>query len=91
MPREPKNPRLQSKCIGLALYNVGAALCRRINMAMGFINIITPDFHLRSGAVFSWQQREIGGTDKLELTALDEAGQALGLVLRGTRKDFGLS
>jgi putative heme degradation protein len=90
--------RAEESEIAIEMHRPGAiqrwcGVVREINMAMGFINIITPDFHLhlRSGAVFSWQQREIDGNDKLELTAMDEAGQAFGLVLRGTRKDFGLS
>lgn len=64
-------------------------LLGEINPAMGFINIITPDFHLhvRGSAVSGWQRQAAG--DALELTALDRDGARLGLSLRGPARAFG--
>lgn len=56
--------------------------------AMGFVNIMQPDFHLhlRAGAVASWLRSESGGT--VTLHALDSEGKPFGLVLRGPAAAF---
>lgn len=54
-----------------------------IKPAMGFINIIQPDFHLhlKAEAVSRWARAEADGTARLE--AFDAAGMPLGLTLTG--------
>ncbi|MGD9846073.1 MAG: ChuX/HutX family heme-like substrate-binding protein [Variibacter sp.] len=55
-----------------------------IKLAMGFVNIITPDFHLhvRGGAVARWASEDLAD-GKVKLSAIGQDGQALGLVLTG--------
>lgn len=62
-----------------------------INPAMGFINIITPDFHLhlRGGTVAKWQRRDPGPDGKIELAAIGHDGKPVGLVLTGAQDTFG--
>lgn len=62
-----------------------------INPAMGFINIITPDFHLhlRGGAVAKWKRHDDAG--QVLLHALGRDGKSLGLVLRGKAETFGMA
>lgn len=64
-----------------------------INPAMGFINLISADFHLhlRGGAVASWQSHHTGVDGAVELTAIGQHGNPLGLVLVGPAKTFGLT
>lgn len=59
-----------------------------INPAMGFINIIVPDFHLhvRGGTIATWDKQDTG--DGVKLTALDTRGQQVGLSLLGPREAF---
>jgi putative heme degradation protein len=59
-----------------------------VNPAMGFINIIAPDFHLhlRGGTVARWERRDEGAD--VRLTALDADGKATGLVLQGPPAAF---
>lgn len=54
-----------------------------IKPAMGFINIIQPDFHLhlKVGAVSRWARVETDGAVRLE--AFDAGGRPLGLTLTG--------
>ena len=60
-----------------------------VKPAMGFINVMRPDFHLhlRGGSVRNWR-REVSGPE-VALWAEDDAGQRNGLVLRGTVGAFG--
>lgn len=57
--------------------------------AMGFVNIMQPDFHLhlRAGAVVDWERQEASGT--ITLRARDAEGKSFGLVLRGPAAAFG--
>ena len=66
-------------------------LVPEINPAMGFINMMTKDFHLhlRGGAVSKWQRSAAASGDHIELVALDGAGKLTGLVLRGPSSAFG--
>jgi putative heme degradation protein len=52
---------------------------KAITPAMGFLNVIQPDFHLhvRAGAIASWQQ----APQSLELHAITMSGEPNGLVL----------
>jgi putative heme degradation protein len=54
-----------------------------VKPAMGFINVMRPDFHLhlRAGSVHGW--RVVGETGDVELEAHNAEGQATGLVVRG--------
>lgn len=54
-----------------------------VRPAMGFINIIQPDFHLhlKAGAVAAWRREPVPGG--VELHAEDAEGQAIGLIVRG--------
>ncbi len=54
-----------------------------VRPAMGFINIIQPDFHLhlKAGAVARWRSEAAG--DGVALHAEDAEGQPLGLILTG--------
>lgn len=56
--------------------------------AMGFVNIMQPDFHLhlKAGAVTGWERREDGGT--VTLLGLDVDGKPFGLVLKGPAAAF---
>jgi putative heme degradation protein len=60
-----------------------------INPAMGFINLIAADFHLhlRGGAVANWRSAEMDGD--VELTAIGQDGEPLGLILVGPAQAFG--
>jgi len=62
-----------------------------INPAMGFINLIAADFHLhlRAGAVANWRRAEMDGD--VELAAIGQDGEPLGLVLVGPAQAFGMS
>lgn len=55
-----------------------------IRLAMGFVNIITPDFHLhvRGGAVARWAPRQLAD-GKVQLAAVGHDGEPLGLVVTG--------
>lgn len=55
----------------------------KVNPAMGFINVMRPDFHLhlKSGAVASWHQ-DAGG-EGVVLRARGEGGDDIGLYVRG--------
>jgi putative heme degradation protein len=59
-----------------------------VKPAMGFINVMRSDFHLhlKAGAVADWQRTETGG--KVELTALDAEGNAIGLSVVGPAQAF---
>jgi len=62
-----------------------------VKPAMGFINVMQPDFHLhlRDGSVGHW--RRGGAADSLgeiELHAEDPSGRAFGLILRGPEGAF---
>lgn len=61
-----------------------------INPAMGFINIIAPDFHLhlRGGAVGRWERQDASTGGDVRLTALDADGKPTGLSLQGPRDAF---
>lgn len=54
-----------------------------VRPAMGFINIIQPDFHLhlKAGAVTRWRSEAVG--DGVALHAEDAEGRPLGLILTG--------
>lgn len=62
-----------------------------INPAMGFINIITSDFHLhlRGGDVKHWQRSAPAADGTVELTAIGADDTSLGLFLRGPSSAFG--
>lgn len=59
-----------------------------VKPAMGFINIIQPDFHLhlKAGAVGRWARAEAAGTVRLE--AMNAEGTPLGLSLSGPASAF---
>ena len=59
-----------------------------VNPAMGFINIIVPDFHLhlRGGTVARWERQDDGSS--IRLSALDADGRPTGLVLQGPADAF---
>jgi putative heme degradation protein len=61
-----------------------------VKPAMGFINVMKPDFHLhlRGGAVASWLRNEIGG-GVVEMVAVDAEAAPIGLVVRGPGSAFG--
>jgi putative heme degradation protein len=60
-----------------------------VNPAMGFINIIAPDFHLhlRGGTVVRWDRHD-GEGGNVHLTAMNADGKQIGLRLRGARSAF---
>jgi putative heme degradation protein len=60
-----------------------------IKAAMGYINIILPDFHLhlRGGAVASWRREENAG--RVRFVALDTEGTELRLAMSGVPASFG--
>jgi hypothetical protein len=66
-------------------------LVPEINPAMGFVNIITSDFHLhlRGGDVKHWQRSAPAADGTVELTAMDAGNASLGLFLRGPASAFG--
>jgi putative heme degradation protein len=61
-----------------------------MNPAMGFINIIAPDFHLhvRGGCVARWESRDAEARGLIRLTALDASGKPVGLALQGPKEAF---
>jgi putative heme degradation protein len=61
-----------------------------MNPAMGFINIIAPDFHLhvRGGCVARWDSRDAEANGHVRLTALDAGGKPIGLALQGPKEAF---
>jgi len=63
-----------------------------INPAMGFINLIAPDFHLhlRGGTVACWQSDK-AADGAVELAAIGQDGNPLGLVLIGPAATLGLT
>ncbi|MDT3381496.1 hypothetical protein RNI52_29495 [Labrys neptuniae] len=57
-----------------------------VKPAMGFINVMQPDFHLhlRAGAVGRWRLRaDRAGLDGVELLAENARGELIGLAVRG--------
>jgi putative heme degradation protein len=60
-----------------------------VKPAMGFINVMQPDFHLhlRGGAVARWRRVDAGGA--VTLLAEDAAGAPTGLALHGSAAAFG--
>lgn len=62
-----------------------------INPAMGFINLISSDFHLhlRGGAVASWRSQKADADGDVELAAIGRDGEPLGLVLVGPAQVLG--
>src|SRR5262245_58292303 len=64
-----------------------------INPAMGFINLIAADFHLhvRGGTVAGWRSQRADTDGEIELAAIGQDGDPLGLVLVGPNKAFGMS
>jgi putative heme degradation protein len=62
-----------------------------INPAMGFVNIIAPDFHLhvRGGVVARWDRHDTDISGHARLSALDKDGKPTGLTLQGPRNAFG--
>lgn len=63
-----------------------------VKPAMGFINVMQPDFHLhlRAGSVQNWRRREDGAAGgDLELLAENAQGEATGLVVRGPAAALG--
>jgi putative heme degradation protein len=67
-----------------------SGLVPAMNPAMGFINIIAPDFHLhvRGGCVARWESRDAEAAGHIRLTALDADGRPIGLALQGPRDAF---
>lgn len=61
-----------------------------INPAMGFVNIIAPDFHLhvRGGTVARWDQSPADVPGHIRLSAIDASGTPTGLTLQGPRSAF---
>ena len=59
-----------------------------IKPAMGFINVMAPDFHLhlRGGAVASWSRSE--GAAGVSFTAQDKSGAPTGLTVTGPASAF---
>jgi putative heme degradation protein len=64
-----------------------------INPAMGFINLIASDFHLhlRGGTVAGWRHQKADADGDVELAAIGQDGEPLGLVLVGPVTAFGMS
>lgn len=63
-----------------------------INPAMGFINLIAADFHLhlRGGSVARWQSGKAEMDGDVELAAIGQGGNPLGLVLIGAATTLGI-
>lgn len=61
-----------------------------VNPAMGFINIISPDFHLhlRGGTVARWDRHDAGKAGELRLSAVGSDGTPTGLALQGPPSAF---
>ena len=55
-----------------------------VKPAMGFINVMRPDFHLhlRGGAVRRWRRAE-AGDGMVEMTAENAQSEPIGLIVRG--------
>ena len=62
-----------------------------INPAMGFVNIITSDFHLhlRGGGVTGWKRSDVAADGSIELAAIGQDERSLDLFLRGPASAFG--
>ncbi|MBP0581679.1 hypothetical protein J8I29_20295 [Labrys sp. LIt4] len=63
-----------------------SGIIEAVKPAMGFINVMQPDFHLhlRAGAVAAWRMRAgRAGAGGVELLAENAAGDWIGLVVRG--------
>jgi hypothetical protein len=60
-----------------------------VKPAMGFINVMKPDFHLhlRGGAVAKWRRAALPG-GVVEMVAENAQGEATGLVVRGPEAAF---
>lgn len=58
--------------------------------AMGFINILEPDFHLhlKDGSLSAWRQEEGDGRE-ITFAAIDTEGKPTGLVISGPASAFG--
>jgi putative heme degradation protein len=67
-----------------------SGLVPAMNPAMGFINLIAPDFHLhvRGGCVARWESRDAEAAGHVRLTALNADGNPIGLALQGPREAF---
>ncbi|MDQ8729590.1 ChuX/HutX family heme-like substrate-binding protein [Bradyrhizobium sp. LHD-71] len=61
-----------------------------VNPAMGFINVITSDFHLhlRGGTVARWECQETNVIGHVRLRAFDADGNPVGLTLQGPQNAF---
>ena len=61
-----------------------------VSPAMGFINVMRPDFHLhlRGGAVARWRRNGLAN-GAVEMVAEDAQGAPTGLVVRGPGGAFG--
>lgn len=68
-------------------------LVPEINPAMGYVNIITSDFHLhlRGGGVTAWKRSDVAADGTVELAATGPGEKSLGLYLRGPALAFGTS
>jgi putative heme degradation protein len=66
-------------------------LVPEINPAMGYVNIITSDFHLhlRGGGVTAWKRSDVAADGTVELVAIGPGDKSLGLFLRGPATAFG--
>jgi putative heme degradation protein len=62
----------------------------QVRPAMGFINVMTKDFHLhlRGGAVATWRATPAGADGVTEMHAMDGKGNLTGLVVRGKTPAF---
>lgn len=63
-----------------------SGIIEAVRPAMGFINVMQPDFHLhlRAGAVAAWRMRvDRAGTGGVELLAENARGDGVGLLVRG--------
>lgn len=60
-----------------------------VNPAMGYVNVIQPDFHLhlKGGSVGSWRRDD--STDQLRFVALTADGHETGLSVSGAPASFG--
>lgn len=64
----------------------------QLRPAMGFMNIINPDFHLhlKDGSVSAWRQEKASGDNAIAFAALNTDGEPTGLVISGTASAFGV-
>nr|WP_145994372.1 hypothetical protein [Mesorhizobium loti] len=60
-----------------------------IKPAMGYVNVIQPDFHLhlKGGAVANWRREDDG--EQVRFLAITEDGNEIGLAVSGARASFG--